>query len=182
MLFFSSQRTSFFLHLSSFSCYLMPCNRLVSVEWIPSKPFKIAVTGAETDGQNNQGNFFFYLGFLSRIFTIHGTAREGGGYLFNSSLPLPPVSRHLHISRTISAESSSLHIASSRDRTGNFWFPSASRKSLSYPPLILRALDYQDYLVDSSKSLDFLLPDSGGLKVSHLFVSINILLWIIQPQ
>ena len=35
------------------------------------------------------GNDFFFLGFLSRIFTIHGTAAEGG-YLFNSSLPLPP--------------------------------------------------------------------------------------------
>ena len=39
--------------------------------------------------------FFFYLGFLSRIFTIHGTAGEGGGYLFNSSLPLPPASQAL---------------------------------------------------------------------------------------
>ena len=37
--------------------------------------------------------FFFYLGFLSRTFTIHGTAGEGGGYLFNSSLPLPPASQ-----------------------------------------------------------------------------------------
>ena len=35
------------------------------------------------------------LGFLSRTFTIHGTAGEGGGYLFNSSLPLPPASRAL---------------------------------------------------------------------------------------
>ena len=32
--------------------------------------------------------FFFYLGFLSRTFTIHKTAGEGGGYLFNSSVPL----------------------------------------------------------------------------------------------
>ena len=41
--------------------------------------------------------FFFYLGFLSRIFTIHRTAGEGGGYLFNSSLPLPPASQtHKH--------------------------------------------------------------------------------------
>ena len=39
--------------------------------------------------------FFFYLGFLSRIFTIHGTAGEGGGYVFNSSLPLPPASQRL---------------------------------------------------------------------------------------
>ena len=39
--------------------------------------------------------FFLYLGFLSRTFTIHGTAGEGGGYLFNSSLPLPPASQAL---------------------------------------------------------------------------------------
>ena len=36
--------------------------------------------------------FFFYLSVFSRTFTIHGTAWEGGGYLFNSSLPLPPAS------------------------------------------------------------------------------------------
>ena len=40
-------------------------------------------------------NFFFYLGFLSRKFTIYRTAGEGGGYLFNSSLPLPPASQTL---------------------------------------------------------------------------------------
>ena len=39
--------------------------------------------------------FFIYLGFLSRTFTIHGTAGEGGEYLFNSSLPLPPASQTL---------------------------------------------------------------------------------------
>ena len=39
--------------------------------------------------------FFFLSGFLSRTFTIHRTAGEGGGYLFNSSLPLPPASQTL---------------------------------------------------------------------------------------
>ena len=39
--------------------------------------------------------FFFYLGFLSRTFTNHWTAGEGGGYFFNSSLPLPPSSQTL---------------------------------------------------------------------------------------
>ena len=34
--------------------------------------------------------FLFYLGFLSRTFTNHRTAGEGGGHFFNSSLPLPP--------------------------------------------------------------------------------------------
>ena len=38
---------------------------------------------------------FFYLGFLSRTFTIHMVAGEGEGYLFNSSLPFPPVSQTL---------------------------------------------------------------------------------------
>ena len=39
--------------------------------------------------------FFFYLGFLSQTFTIHKTAEEGGGYFFNSSLPLLPASQKL---------------------------------------------------------------------------------------
>ena len=39
--------------------------------------------------------FFVYLGFLSRTFMIHRTAGEGGGYLFNSSLPLSPASETL---------------------------------------------------------------------------------------
>ena len=34
--------------------------------------------------------FFSYLGFLSQILTNDRTVGEGGGYLFNSSLPLPP--------------------------------------------------------------------------------------------
>ena len=37
------------------------------------------------------------------------------------------LTEHLDISRAITAESLPLHIASSRVRTGNLWFPSASR-------------------------------------------------------
>ena len=39
--------------------------------------------------------FFFYLVFLSRPFTNHRTAGEGGGHFFNSLLPLPPASQTL---------------------------------------------------------------------------------------
>ena len=39
--------------------------------------------------------FFFYLDFISRTRTIHRTAGEGGGYFFNSSVPLPPASQTL---------------------------------------------------------------------------------------
>ena len=35
------------------------------------------------------------MGFLSGTFTIYKTAVEGGGYLFNSSLPLPHPSQSL---------------------------------------------------------------------------------------
>ena len=37
----------------------------------------------------------FYQGFLSQLFTNHSTVDEGRGHLFNSSLPLPPVSQTL---------------------------------------------------------------------------------------
>ena len=71
---------------------------------------------------------YFYLGFFSRLFKIHWITGEGRGYLFNSSsVPHKPVHRHLDISRVIIAKSSPLHIARSRTRTGNLWFPSASR-------------------------------------------------------
>ena len=39
--------------------------------------------------------YVFYLGFLSQTFTNHRTAGKAGGYFFNSSLPLPPVSQSL---------------------------------------------------------------------------------------
>ena len=73
-------------------------------------------------------HFFFYLGFLSRTFTIHRTAGEVGGYFFNSSLPLPPASQTL--AGAITAESPPLYITRTWTRTGNLWFPS-ERKSLT---------------------------------------------------
>ena len=39
--------------------------------------------------------YFFHLSFLSRTFTIHSTAGEVGGFLFNSSLSLSPASQTL---------------------------------------------------------------------------------------
>ena len=41
---------------------------------------------------NEEFFFFLYLDFLSQPFTNHGIADEGGGYFFNSSLPLPHAS------------------------------------------------------------------------------------------
>ena len=52
---------------------------------------------AKTKQRNNNHKTFFYLRFLSRTFTIHRTAGEARGYLFNSSpsLPLPSASQTL---------------------------------------------------------------------------------------
>ena len=71
--------------------------------------------------------FFFYLGFLSRTFTNHRTAGEGEGISLTPHYHFHPLHRQLDISRAITAESSPLHIASSRARTRNLWFPSGSR-------------------------------------------------------
>ena len=73
-------------------------------------------------------NFFFLSGFL---FPEHSwiTGLQGMG----EGIPLTPhynfysLHRHLDLSWAITAESSPLHIASSQTRTGNLWFPRASR-------------------------------------------------------
>ena len=87
--------------------------------------YLIIVHWAGTGG--GEGVIFFLSGFSFAYIQIHRTAGEGGGYLVNSSLPLPPAYRHVDINRAITTESSSLHIARSRTRTRNLWFPSASR-------------------------------------------------------
>ena len=68
--------------------------------------------------------FFFpiwvFLHDHSRITELQGK-REG------ISLTLHPLHRNLDISQAITAESSPLHIGSSRTQSRNLWFPSASR-------------------------------------------------------
>ena len=49
-----------------------------------------------------------------------------------------PLHRHLDIRRVITAESSPLHIASSRTQTGNLWFPSASQATRPFMFSIIR--------------------------------------------
>ena len=66
--------------------------------------------------------FFFYLGFLSRILTIHRTAGEGEANSLFSFYILHPLHKHLHISWFIAVESSPLRIAGSRNRTWNLWY------------------------------------------------------------
>ena len=66
--------------------------------------------------------FFFYLAFLSWIFTIHRTAGEEGGYSLFPFYPFHPLHRHLDISWVIAIESEPLRIAGSRNQTWTLWY------------------------------------------------------------
>ena len=66
--------------------------------------------------------------------------------------------RHLNISWAISAESSLLHIASSRTQTRNLWIPSATCKPLRYAPRMTEKLNYNfvlllDYMSDLASTV-----------------------------
>ena len=80
--------------------------------------------------------FFFSIWvFFHKHSRITGLQGKGEGISLTPHYHFHPLHRHLDISRAITAESSPLHIASSRTRAGNLWFPSPSRYPLSYAPL-----------------------------------------------
>ena len=67
---------------------------------------------------------FFYLGSFYEHSRITGL--QGKGISLTPHYRFHPLHRHVDISQAIAAESLPLLIASSRTRTGNLWFPSAS--------------------------------------------------------
>ena len=69
---------------------------------------------------------FFFSFFLSG-FSFTDIQRKGEGIFVSPYYHFHSLPRHLDISRVITAESSPLHIACSRTRTGNLCFLSASR-------------------------------------------------------
>ena len=72
--------------------------------------------------------FFFSIWvFFHEHSRFTGQQRKGEGIYLTPLYHFHPLHRHLDISRAITAESSPLHIAGSRTRTGNLRFPSASR-------------------------------------------------------
>ena len=70
-------------------------------------------------------NIWVFFHEHSRITGLQGKAE---GISLTSRYRFHPLYRHLDISWAITAESSPLHIASSRTRTRNLWFPSVSRR------------------------------------------------------
>ena len=89
-------------------------------------------------GDFNTGFFLWILWIIQKHFFsiwifFHEHLRTTGLQVKREGISLTPhyhfhpLHRHLDISRVITAESSPLHIASSRTPTGNLWFPSTSR-------------------------------------------------------
>ena len=77
---------------------------------------------------NLQSNVFFSLWVFFHVHSrFTGQQRKGEAIYLTPLYHFHPLHRHLDISGAITADSLPLHIASSRTRTGNLWFLSASR-------------------------------------------------------
>ena len=74
-----------------------------------------------------KSNFFSIWVFFYDHARITGLQGKGEGIFLSPHYHFHPLHRHFGISRVINAEGSPLHIGSSRTRTGNLWFLSASR-------------------------------------------------------
>ena len=72
-------------------------------------------------------HFFSIWVFFYKHSRITGLQGKGEGISLTPHYHFHPFHRHLDISRVITAESSLLHIASSRTWAGNLWLLSASR-------------------------------------------------------
>ena len=71
--------------------------------------------------------FFFSIWvFFHENSRITGLQEKGEGIFLSPRYHFHPLRGHLGISRAIATGGSPLRIASSRPRTGNIWFPSAS--------------------------------------------------------
>ena len=70
--------------------------------------------------------FFSILVFFHEHSQFTGQQGKGEGIYFTPLNHFHSLHRHVDMIQAITAESSSLHIASSRARSGNLWFPSAS--------------------------------------------------------
>ena len=70
--------------------------------------------------------FFFYPVFFHKHSQSTGQQGKGEAISLSPLYHYHPLHKHLDISRTITAERSPLHIASSWARTGNLWLPSTN--------------------------------------------------------
>ena len=89
--------------------------------------YEICLLTAKFEMEIRETLFFSVWVFFHNHSRITGLQPKGESIPLTPHYPFHPFHRHLDISWAITAESSPLHIGSSRIRTGNLWFPSASR-------------------------------------------------------
>ena len=102
---------------------------------------------------STMGVFFSIWVFFHEHSRITGLKGKAESISLTPHYHFHPPHRHLDVSRVITAESSHLHIASSRTRTGNLWLPSASCQ-----PLVLWD-DTDEKLQELYKFINTLNPD-----------------------
>ena len=107
--------------------YLVYDCKMRSFNFTTSKISTWKSTGIFNRFSNSKLFFFSMWVFFHERSRITGLQGKGEGISLTPHYHFHPLHRHLDISRAITAESSPLHIAISRTRTGNLWFPSASR-------------------------------------------------------
>ena len=89
-------------------------------------------------------HLFFIWAFFHKHSPFTGQQGKGQGISLSPLYHFYPLHRHLDISGAINAESSPLHIACSRIRTGNLWFPNTSRYPLIVVLVLTNDFDYPE--------------------------------------
>ena len=93
----------------------------------PEKSYCTISRGRQPEVLLRKGAFFSIWVFFHEHSRLTEQQGKGEGIYLTPPHHFRPLHRHLDISWVIAAESSPLHIAGGRNRTGNLWFPSASR-------------------------------------------------------
>ena len=101
----------------------MWCYDIVVARNVFCVPYALTMEPALSSRKSNwHFSFFFFLLSVFFFTIIHESqdCKGRGGHYFH------PLRRHLDLSQAVTAESSALHIGSSRTRYGNLWFLSVS--------------------------------------------------------
>ena len=158
---------TFFVSLSIVYPFWLPRQRSSEIENKVEASSTFLINRETHHCSFNERNFFFTSWFFSRTSAIQDSRWEA--ISLTPLYHLHPLRRHLDICRAITVESSPLHIATSRTRTGNLWFPSA--------------IQVIKFLIKFTKSWRLEIDESLWLWVKLVRVSLvmEICLYITEP-
>ena len=127
-----SLRIIYYRLLNTSCIFTYNCWRYCRCDQFQGCRLKVGLLGDKSYCYVCRVGFFFISSWVffhehSRFTGQQGKEGGGGGIYLTPLYHFHPLHRHLDISQPITAETSPLHIAGSRTRTGNLWFPSTSR-------------------------------------------------------